>query len=564
MRNTISIDGLVPWPANTADQYRRAGYWQGVSIASHIAEQVRRRPDKEALVDSSMRLTYRQLWQKSAAAAQALLELGIAPGDRIVLQLPNCWEFVALTLACLRVGIIPVMALSSLRRHEITHIAALAAAVAIAIPDVDSDTDMRQMAQQVAAEVPTIDTVLVHGTLSGSPTQHCREYDLANAWTLTPRLRIADYDPAGSDLACLLLSGGTTGLPKLITRTNDDYAYNIRQCNEVAAVDEDTTYLCALPASHNFALACPGLLGALSAGGKVVMLPSPSPARALRTIEAEAVTMSAAVPAVAHSWIQHQREHQILRGASLRVLQVGGARMPDTLAVQVQPVLGAQLQQVFGMAEGLINMTRLDDEHDVVVATQGRPVSEADEIRVVDAQGDPVPAGTAGILLTRGPYTPRGYFRAPEHNARAFTSEGWYVSGDVVIHRHDGNLVVAGREKDMINRGGEKISAEEIEDFAYRFPSVEAAAAVAMPDPVLGERLCLYLSLRQADSTITLADIVGELTAAGVARFKHPERLEIVDHMPLSKVGKIDKNALREDIRTRLTQEVSIHDRSSR
>jgi 2,3-dihydroxybenzoate-AMP ligase len=296
-------------------------------------------------------------------------------------------------------------------------------------------------------------------------------------------------------------------------------------------------------------------------GGRVVMLRSPSAARALRTIEAEAVTVTAAVPAVAHSWIEYQRAHKILRSANLRVLQVGGARMPDELAARVRPVLGAKLQQVFGMAEGLINMTRLDDDEEVILSTQGRPISDADEIRIVDGSGNPVPAGTAGALQTRGPYTPCGYFRAPEYNARAFTADGWYASGDVVIQRHDGNLVVAGRDKDMINRGGEKISAEEVENFAYRFPGVEAAAAVAMPDPVLGERVCLYLSVSQGYSPTTLDDIIGEMMAAGVARFKLPERLEIVDHLPVSKVGKIDKKALREDIRARLAKEDTLGDR---
>jgi 2,3-dihydroxybenzoate-AMP ligase len=200
----------------------------------------------------------------------------------------------------------------------------------------------------------------------------------------------------------------------------------------------------------------------------------------------------------------------------------------------------------------------------VILRTQGRPVSDADQIRIVDGSGNPVPVGTAGALLTRGPYTPRGYFRAPEHNARAFTADGWYASGDVVIERHDGNLVVAGREKDMINRGGEKISAEEVENFAYRFSGVQAAAAVAMPDPVLGERICLYLSMSQGHSPVTLASIVSEMEAAGVARFKLPERLEIVDHLPVSKVGKIDKKALREDICARLAKEEAIDDRSPR
>jgi len=552
-RASVSIEGVVSWPDEDAEVYRRAGYWQGTSLASQIAEHVQRQPDAEALVDGATRLTYRQLWDRSAACAQALLDLGMTPGDRIVVQLPNCWEFVALALACFRTGIIPVMALPAHRRHEITHMATLSEATAIAVADFDSDADLRQMAQQVAAQVPSIRAVLVHGEPS-STVEHAPEYSLATSMKTMPRFLDADYEPAGSDVACLLLSGGTTGLPKLIVRTNDDYSYNVLRANAVAEVGSDTVYLGTLPASHNFPLACPGILGALFAGGRAVMLPSPSPERALRTIDAEQVTVAAAVPAVAQRWIEYQRDHHVMHGNSLRVLQVGGARMPDELAARVEPVLGARLQQVFGMAEGLLNMTRLDDDPDVILTTQGRPVSVADEILVVDDKGQPVPDGTPGALLTRGPYTPRGYFRAAEHNARAFTPDGWYASGDIVVRRPDGNLVVCGRDKDMINRGGEKISAEEVENFAYQIDGVEMAAAVAMPDPILGERVCLYLTLAEGHS-IELSNVVATMQAAGVARYKQPERLVVVDWIPTTKVGKIDKKALREDIRARLTAE---------
>ncbi|WP_329413283.1 AMP-binding protein [Nocardia vinacea] len=553
-RHPVSIEGTVPWPGDVAARYRRAGYWRGRSIGSYITEQVGRRPDDEAIVDGTVRLSYRQLWDRSASCAQALLDSQIAPGDRIVLQLPNCWEFVTLTLACLRIGVVPVMALPAHRLYELTHLAALSGAVAVVVADADRDTDLRQSAQQIAAAVPSLRTVFVHGQLSTGPTEYVPERSLAAAMETPARFASAEYEPAGPDVACLLLSGGTTGLPKLIVRTHDDYAYNILRCNEVSEFNERTVYLGTLPSSHNFPLACPGILGVLFAGGRAVMLPSPSPERALRTIDAEGVTVAAVVPAVAQTWIEYQREHHTLRGNSLRALQVGGSRMPDELAARVEPTLGARLQQVFGMAEGLINMTRLDDDPEIVFTTQGRPVSAADEIMIVDENGAPVPDGTPGALLTRGPYTPRGYFRAPEHNSRAFTPDGWYASGDVVIRRPDGNLVVAGRDKDMINRGGEKISAEEIENFAYQLNGVEMAAAVAMPDPRLGERLCLYLTLAQGHS-VELSDVVALMNSAGVARFKLPERLVLIDRMPVTKVGKIDKKALRADILERLTQD---------
>lgn len=545
------IDGSVPWPEATATRYRAEGYWQGSSLASRIAGTVDRTPGRIAVIDGSTRVTYRELWERAGMIAATLLDLGLVPGDRLVVALPNCWEFVALTVGCLRTGLVPVMALPAHRRHELTHIAETAGAAALVIAGDDRGTDLRTVAQQVGRTVAGIRAVLVHGDLTpGAAPTGVPEYPLVpNGHPSRPLGAVTG--PGGSDIACMLLSGGTTGLPKLIARTHDDYLCNIVHCAEVAEFDSDTVYLGALPASHNFSLACPGILGALIAGGRVVMLPSPAPERALRAVAAEGVTVAAVVPAVAQSWIEYRRAHPEVDTSTLRVLQVGGTRMPDELAARVEPVLGARLQQVFGMAEGLINMTRLDDDPAVIVGTQGRPVCPADEILIVDESGTPVPDGTPGSLLTRGPYTPRGYFRAPEHNTRAFTPDGWYGSGDIVIRRPDGNLVVAGRDKDMINRGGEKISAEEVENFAYRVPGVEVAAAVAMPDPVLGERTCLYVTVR-AGFVVGLDDVVTVMNRAGVARFKLPEKLILLDTMPTTKVGKVDKKALRDDIRTRL------------
>jgi 2,3-dihydroxybenzoate-AMP ligase len=316
-------------------------------------------------------------------------------------------------------------------------------------------------------------------------------------------------------------------------------------------MDAGTVYLVSLPAGHNFPLACPGILGTLLSGGRVVMLPSPEPARAFATIAAEGVTHTAVVPAVAGRWLEHAGTHGSGQLASLRVLQVGGARLADELARRVRPVLGATLQQVFGMAEGLLNYTRLDDPEEIICTTQGRPLCPDDEVRLVDELDEDVPDGEPGSLLTRGPYTPRGYYRAPEQNARAFTADGWYRSGDICRRTPDGNLIVEGRDKDMINRGGEKISAEEVENLVYQLPAVSQVAAVAMPDAVLGERVCVYVVPRPG-AAVTLDEVRDAMHAAGVAKFKLPEHLELVDELPTTKVGKIDKKALRADIAARV------------
>lgn len=539
--------GVVPWPEDVAERYRAEGLWAGLHLFEIFARSAAERPDAVALVDGDVRLTYAEVLARAEAGARRLREAGLAADDRIVVQLPNTWQFVVLTLACLRADVVPVFALPAHRAVELTSIAQVAQARALVVPSVLKGFDHRPLADAVRADVPSLALTLVLG--------EARSGDLDVDALVAPGVEAPaePLAPAGA-VALFLLSGGTTGLPKLIARTHDDYAYNARQCGVITGLDEATVYLVALPAGHNFPLACPGILGTLFAGGRVVMLASPEPSRALAVIASEGVTVTAVVPAVAQRWVDHAAEHG-LSAAPLAVLQVGGSRMPDEAARKVAATLGCTLQQVFGMAEGLINMTRLDDPVEVITATQGRPVSAADEIRVVDTDGADVAVGEKGLILTRGPYTPRGYYRSPEANERAF-ADGWYGSGDVVELRADGNLVVHGRAHDLINRGGEKISAEEVESLAYRVADVELAAAVAMPDPVLGQRLCLYVQVR-AGATVTLDEVRASMAAAGIAAFKLPERLVLVDEIPTTKVGKTDKRALRDDIVRRLAQESS-------
>ena len=359
--------------------------------------------------------------------------------------------------------------------------------------------------------------------------------------------------PDADEVALFLLSGGTTGLPKLIPRTHNDYEYNSRGSSAVCDIGPDTVYLVVLPISHNFPLASPGLQSVLQAGGRVVLADTTDAAEVFRLIEQERVTHTAVVPALAMRWMDTpERTHFDL--SSLRVLQVGGAKLNAEPARRIRPTLGCQVQQVFGMAEGLLNYTRLEDPDEEVFTTQGRPCSADDEIRIVDEDGHDVPPGAPGELLARGPYTIRGYYNVPEHNLRAFTSDGYYRSGDVVRLSELGNLVVEGRAKDLINRGGEKISAEEIENLILAHPGVFNVAAVAMPDAILGERTCAYVILRPG-ATLTLAELVTFLHAQQIAKFKLPERLEVVDAFPLTSVGKVSKKDLREDINRKLAAE---------
>ena len=548
---------IIPWPEADAARYEAEGYWAGIPLGALLRQAADRAPDTPALADpaAGVLLTHGGLAARADAAAGRLLDLGLAPGDRIVVQLPNGWEFVVLTLACLRAGIVPVMALPAHRRAELSYLAIHADATAIAVPSLLRGFDHQALAHELGGEVAAATGAPWHVLVAGDEVTRgsvdLRALCAPGTDAADDRARLDAHQPGPRDVAVFLLSGGTTGLPKLIPRTHDDYAYNVRASSQVAGLDAGTRYLVSLPAGHNFPLACPGILGTLLAGGQVVTLPSPEPVRAFAAIAAEGVTHTAVVPAVAGRWLEHAAASGTSQLASLRVLQVGGARIADELARQVEPVLGARLQQVFGMAEGLLNYTRLDDPEEIICTTQGRPLSPADEVRLVDEHDRDVPDGDPGLLLTRGPYTLRGYYRAAEHNARSFTADGWYRSGDICRRTPEGNLIVEGRDKDMINRGGEKISAEEIENLVYRLPAVSQVAAVAMPDAVLGERVCLYVVPR-AGAELTLEQVRQSIEDLGVARYKLPEYLVLTDSLPATKVGKIDKKALRADIAERL------------
>lgn len=547
----IISEGLVEWPQSLVDEYQRAGFWNGKTLGSYIWDSAERYGNKIAVVDNSTRISYGDLALLTDGLSENLLNLGFRRGDTIVVQLPNCWQFLVLTLACLRIGVVPVMALPGHRRHELHYLVEHSGASAIVVPDYLRGFDHQSLALELRERLECLEKVLVVGDQIALSSTDLTE--LIQIPSDAEQIRnFVDRDgPSSQDVAVFLLSGGTTGLPKLIPRSHDDYGYNVRASSEVCKFDSSTVYLVSLPASHNFPLACPGILGTLYSGGTVVMAQSPEPERCFSLIQNEGVTVTALVPAIAQRWLDEIAENPKYDISSLKVLQVGGARMASELARRVKPNLGCTLQQVFGMAEGLLNYTRLDDTEDVICETQGRPVSSGDEILIVDEFDNPVPDGEMGQLLTRGPYTLRGYYKAPDHNHRAFTLEGWYRTGDVVRRHESGNLIVEGRTKDLINRGGEKISAEEIENLIYRLPSVAQVAAVAIPDSEMGERVCVVVVLRDKSEFLTLGRLNEALAAFGVAKYKFPERLEIVESLPMTNVGKIDKKRLRDELSIR-------------
>ncbi|UDY24265.1 (2,3-dihydroxybenzoyl)adenylate synthase [Nocardioides sp. Kera G14] len=548
MRSPLLPVRLVP--DDVAARYREAGLWTGETFPAFFDDRLRRFADRTAVVGvdahgAEVRWTYAELDRASLDAAARLSSCGVDSGDRVVVALPNIVEYVAVITGLFRMGALPVFGLPTHRELELAQFCQIADAAAIVVATEEGGPDRVSLHEATVARLTGATPVLVDvatwapmGRESGPSGVHGTR---------------AASTSAG--IAFLQLSGGTTGISKLIPRTHDDYLYSVRASVEICGVTSGTVMLVSLPAAHNFAMSSPGILGVLHAGGTVVLARDPSPGTAFRLIERERVTMASLVPPLVQAWISAARRRNPDL-SSLELVQVGGARLADTVASEVGPVLGAGLQQVFGMAEGLVNYTRLDDPLDLVTSTQGRPISAYDEIRLVDADDRDVPPGEEGSLLTRGPYTIRGYYGSPQADADSFTEDGFYRTGDLVRQLPSGHLIVTGRDKDQINRGGEKVATDELEGLALTHPSVLDAVAVGVPDPYLGERIALVVRLEPGAATESI-DLRAHLTGAGLASHKSPDDVVVLDAFPETHVGKNSRRELRRLLADDLTTGVN-------
>jgi 2,3-dihydroxybenzoate-AMP ligase len=548
------LDGVVRFPAEFAERYRAKGYWEDRSLRDTFEAAFERYADRVAIVDREKSVTYAQLDERAARLALNLLDEGFKPLDRVVVQLPNVVEFAYLYFALQKLGCIPIMALPTHRYREMSQFAELSGAVACATLDRAKDFDYSEMVRRIRAANKSVRFGILLGDapegflslteLVERPSKHS-----------PGDLEKITIDP--DDPAVFQLSGGTTGIPKLIPRTHNDYIYNSKIASAVTGVGADGIFLDVLPLAHNLPLACPGLQGYLLHGGKFVVSNSTRSEDVFTLIEQHQVTHIAVVPALLIRLINDTLIEKFDL-SSLRVIQSGGQRLqPEVRRRTKELIPSVTVQENFGMAEGMLMFVRFDDPEEVRMETVGRPLSPDDEVRLVDDDDNEVAPGEVGELLARGPYTLRGYFGVPEYNGRAFTSDGFYRSGDLMRLHPSGNYMVEGRKKDLINRGGEKISAEEIENLILTHPSVQNIACVPMPDPVLGERMCACVILRSG-CALTLQELVVFLMNEEIAKHKLPERLEIVDQFPLSPFGKVSKKDLMEKITQQLKNEAKL------
>ncbi len=546
------LEGVVPYPPEFAARYRERGYWEDRSLASHFDEAFARHADRVAFVAGDERASYRTLAERVERLARHLLALGIRPLDTVVVQLPNVPDFLYLYFALQKVGAIPLMALPPHRYHEISHFVGLTGAVGLAVPERIGDYDFLAMARRLQAEYPTLRHVFLHADQAPAGCQSIA--GLLAQEPSVPAAALAQVAIDPTDPAVFQLSGGTTGVPKIIPRTHNDYVYNSKASGAVIDIRPDDALLVVLPIAHNFPLASAGIQAFLLEGARLVLSTTPRAADAFALVERERITHLELVPALLIRYLDDPalKDYDL---SSVRVINTGGQKLqPEVKRRAEQLIPSCKVQEVFGMAEGLLNYVRLDDPDEVRWETVGRPVCPDDEIRLVDDQGRDVPDGEVGELWTRGPYTLRGYFRAPEHNARAFTPDGFYMTGDLMRRHPSGNYVVEGRKKDLINRGGEKISAEEVENLLLAHPAVLNVACVPMPDPVLGERMCAFVIPRPGQS-LALPEMQRFLEEKELAKFKWPERIELVPEFPLSPFGKVSKQDLSARIAATLAAE---------
>lgn len=511
--------------------------WGKSTLSQALVDWEKNYSNKIAVVDGDKEITYKKLLHDMNNYASGLIKHGFKKGDKIVLQIPNSYEFVALSFAMFKIGVIPIMALPAHREIELKGIIKNSQAKAYIIKDKYLGYDFVKLAKELKNGLTSSLDVFVIGEIGGF-----KSIDILNDKNDIEEIKVdIDY----KEMALLLLSGGTTGIPKLIPRRHTDYLYVANKMAKICNMDSDTVYLASLPIAHNFPLGCPGLVGTLSVGGKVVMCKTTSPDEILPLIEEQGVTVTGLVPAMALMCVDFIKDYDDYNLDSLKVLQVGGSVLDSKTARNISNTFGCKLQQIFGIAEGLICCTSLDDEDEVIYNCQGTPISDMDEVLIVDEDENEVEVEYYGELIVRGPYTIHGYYNLEKVNKDCINKNGFFKTGDKARKLKNGNYQIAGRIKEMINRAGEKITPFELENILLKNDHIKDVQVVGVKDDFLGERICVFI-LNDYKKKLSLEDIRMFLLKKGVATFKLPDQILYVEDWPLTSVGKISKNKLRD------------------
>lgn len=529
--------------AQRRETMRARGHWRDETLLDHLARAVARTPDKAALVAArsetgeETRLTYRDLDRVSDLVALSLREHGIGRGDVVSFQLPNWWEFPVLHLACLKLGAVSNPLMVIFRERELGFMLALAESKVLVVPRRFRGFDHPAMVAGVRDRLPALRRVFV----AGGEGEDAFDALLSPSASEAGRASLPGRGPSPDDVIQLLYTSGTTGEPKGVMHTSNTMLSNLAPFAERLGLGTEDVVHMPSPLAHQlgfmYGIVLPVMLGATAVLQDVFA--AGEMARQIRR-EGASFTMGAT------PFLNDLADHAGRTGEatpSLRVFVSAGAPIPRALVSKAQGVFGAAIVSAWGMSEnGAVTTTRPDDPEEKATSTDGCPLPGM-EVRVVDADGRTVPAGEEGRLQVRGCSNFVGYLKRPDLGGT--DAEGWFDTGDLARMDTDGYIRIAGRSRDIIIRGGENVPVVEVENLLFKHPAVAEVSVVGYPDERLGERACAFVRLREGAS-LTFAEMVAYLEEQRMARQYLPERLEVLEELPRTPSGKVQKFKLRE------------------
>jgi 2,3-dihydroxybenzoate-AMP ligase len=545
----MPIEGFQPYRPEDVERYTKNRWWLGLTWGDMFDKATDLYPEKEGLVDDTARFRYKDLREKVDRLAISLMELGIKERDFVLLQIPNWHEFIIAFFALQKIGAIVVLLIPRHGLDEINYLCSLTHPVAWIGPDQYRKIDYLPIIKTLMKsnrELKHIISVRAPENKSFIPMEK-----LIDAGKLIPANReaLSVRRPDPMEVSIILPTGGTTGLPKAVPRTHNDYIASIEYHSKAWEITSDDVVLTVAPVSHAQGMHN-GVGGAFFNYAKYVLTDSTMAEDICRVIEREKVTAFPTVPALVQRIVTLDRLRDFdLR--SLKKIYAGGAPSTPELVKSIYERMGCKFVNAFGSAEGTGAMTRLDADFETICTTVGKKDCPYAQLKIIDQYEQEVPPNQEGELASKGPNIFTGYFKSAEDNKKTFTKDGFFKTGDLAKIDESGTITITGRIKETILRGGETISAVGIERLINSHPAVAEVAVIAMPDKTLGERICAYVQLK-AGSTLTFEELLAYLRSIGASVQQLPERVEFIDTIPLTKVGKVDKKVLKDDIKKKL------------
>jgi non-ribosomal peptide synthetase component E (peptide arylation enzyme) len=549
------LAGTPPYRVDDAEDYVRRNWWTGLSFGDLLDRAADIHPNKVAFVDRCNRLTYAQAREQAERLAIGLMDLGIKPLDRVMIQLPNWTEFVVTYFACQKIGAITVMLIDRYRQHEIERLAEISEAVAWVLPTKYGKTDFLPIVEDVRVTCPGIRSVItVRGEADGPGYVSMERLIAENGRTPENLARLAERAPDARQVAHMGPTGGTTGEPKMVPRTHNALGCAVEYCSKAWGQHCEDYNLIVGSIGHDLSFT-KGFLGSVITMGSLFMLDSTDAQTICEIIEREKITSVIWVPTLAQRLLQYEDLDKYDLSSLKKMHSAGGAAFPE-LVREVFDRLNMRFHNGYGATEGMTCITTAEDGIDTICCTVGRKTCPRDIYKVVDLDGNALPPGGQGELLLKGPSVFAGYYNNPSENALVFDADGFFKTGDLAIIDENGYIRLTGRIKEMINRGGESISATMIEGFINKHPDVAIVAVIPMPDPFLGERICAYIQ-PNAGCALTFEAVISFLKAEKASVQALPERIEFVETMPYTAAQKLNKAALKEDIARKLEAEAA-------